>query len=162
MWSGAEENTAAPPRLHPISATFGSSILPSSSPCPGVPVSHPFRRPAAGRVPLSRPRGTLRWGGSSSLRERESKAKGTNANPSQLQAVGSCPGRTHGAGCGRRSSCHHTRCPWKALVPEGVKESDFAACSFPSPGIFSSPSLLVSPDLAVLWSGGWVGSSWLW
>lgn len=99
VWGGGEHSrTSSPPsHLRPLPP----SARPSSAPAPrvlGFPASHPFRRPAAGRVPLSRPRGTRRWEGNSSLRERESRAKGTNAKPSQLQAVGSCPGRTHGAG----------------------------------------------------------------
>ncbi|XP_074451756.1 uncharacterized protein LOC141746679 [Larus michahellis] len=142
---GGEHNRTSSPPTHLLPPPPSSP--PSSPPAPrvlGVPRIHPS---PSGTLLLSGcpsrwPPGTRRWGGNSSFRERESKAKGTNANQSQPRAVGSCPGQTHGAGCGRCSSCHCARSPWKALVLEGAKERDFATRSFSSPGIFSSPSPL--------------------
>lgn len=159
VWSGQR---GAQPHLltsspSPASAAFLSSILPSGIPCPGgapCPRGTPYLSPLGTLLPSGCPscwpRGTRRWEGSSFLCKRESKAKGTNDSQSQLWAVGSCPGRTYGAGCGRHWSCYCARCPWKALVLEGAKESDSAARSFSSPGIFSSLSPLVSPDFAFL------------
>lgn len=169
LGGGEGSDTSSPP----ASSVLASNLLrprpaassPPSSPrspagrlCAQLPgLSPPPVPPFALGVPRSWPRG--RGAGEGIARREGKQSQRDKRQPKPAPAVGSCPGRTHGAGRGRRSSCRQL--PWKALVLEGAKERDFAARSFSSPGIFSSLCPLVSPDSAFLSAGGAEGGGWL-
>lgn len=165
----AEGRDPTPPRLQPPPSSPPASSVPVPlPPLLRLPLAPPPLRPAPGAeppsgpplalgVPRSWPRG--RGAGEGIARREGKQSQRDKRQPKPAPAVGSCPGRTHGAGCGHRSSCRQL--PWKALVLEGAKERDFAARSFSSPGIFSSLCPLVSPDSAFLSAGGAeVGEGW--
>lgn len=86
---GEHSRTSSPPsHLRPLPP----SAPPSSPPAPrvpGFPVSHPSRRPAAGRVPLSRPRGTRRWKGTAPSARGKAEPKGQT--PAQASSRPSAP-----------------------------------------------------------------------
>lgn len=173
MWFGQRGGIRPDTSSPPASSVLASNLLrprPAASSPPSSPRSPAGRRcaqlpglspppvpPFALGVPRSWPRG--RGAGEGIARREGKQSQRDKRQPKPAPAVGSCPGRTHGAGCGRRSSCRQL--PWKALVLEGAKERDFAARSFSSPGIFSSLCPLVSPDSAFLSAGGAEGGGWL-